>query len=422
MTAILISLVFSAFFSGMEIAFISSDKLRIEIEKEKGNLTGKILSRFTKNQSQFIGTMLIGNTLALVVYGIFMANFLEPMFSASLPEPLNNQSVIFLLQTVTATLIVLFTAEFLPKSVFLINPNQMLHVMAIPIWFVYSILYPVVFVVVNLSKFIIVKALRLHFKEDQPVFGLTDLNNFIKSKIIEDKTEKVFDVDTKIFNNALEFKTVKVRECMIPRPEIIAVDITDSIETLKREFIESGLSKILVYKETIDDIIGYCHSLELFKKPKELSSILTPIIIVPETMPANELLVQFITERKSLALVVDEFGGTSGIVSMEDIIEEIFGEIEDEHDEQDLVEHKLDDHNFLISARLEIDYLNEKYGWNFPKGDYDTIGGFILSVIEDIPSLNQDIVIGPYKFHIVSLEENRINLVKLTIRENNEIF
>jgi putative hemolysin len=420
MTAILISLIFSAFFSGIEIAFISSDKLRIEIDKDKGKLTGKLLSKFTKNPSQFIGTMLIGNTLALVVYGIFMANLLEPLIVSHLPEILTNQTVVFFLQTILATLIVLITAEFLPKSVFLINPNQMLNILALPIWIIYFLLFPVVFVVVNLSKFIIRYVLRLNFQEDQPVFGLTDLNNFIHSKIVEDKTEKVFDVDTRIFNNALEFKTVKVRECMIPRPEIIAVDITDTIEMLKKEFVENGLSKILVYKETIDDIIGYCHSLELFKKPKDIASILTPIIIVPETMPANELLVQFITERKSLALVVDEFGGTSGIVTMEDIIEEIFGEIEDEHDEQDLVEQVLDDHNYLISARLEIDYLNEKYGWDFPEGDYDTIGGFILSIIEDFPTLNQDIIIRPYKFNIVSLEENRINLVKLTILEENK--
>ncbi|MBR9997498.1 MAG: HlyC/CorC family transporter [Cyclobacteriaceae bacterium] len=420
MTAILISLIFSAFFSGIEIAFISSDKLRIEIDKDKGRFSAKLLSRFTKNPSQFIGTFLIGNTLALVVYGIFMANILEPLIVKHLPEVLNNQMIVFILQTILATLIVLMTAEFLPKSIFLINPNQMLNIMALPIWIIYILLYPVVFVIVNFSKFIIRYVLRLKFKEDQPVFGLTDLNNFIQSKIIEDKTEKIFDVDTRIFNNALEFKTVKVRECMIPRPEIIAVDIDDSIETLKKEFIESGLSKILIYRETIDDIIGYCYSLELFKKPKDLSSILTPIIIVPETMPANALLVQFITERKSLALVVDEFGGTSGIVTMEDIIEEIFGEIEDEHDEQDLVEQMLDDHNYLISARLEIDYLNEKYGWDLPEGDYDTIGGFIISIIEDIPSLNQDIIIRPYKFHIVSLAENRINLVKLTILEENE--
>ncbi len=208
---------------------------------------------------------------------------------------------------------------------------------------------------------------------------------------------------------------------MIPRTEIIAVEINESIDDLKKEFIDSGLSKILIYRETIDDIIGYGHSLELFKKPKDLSSILSPLIIVPETMPANELLVQFITERKSLALVVDEFGGTSGIVSIEDIIEEIFGEIEDEHDEQDLVEHQLDDKNFLLSARHEIDYLNEKYGWHLPEGEYDTLGGFILSITEDIPKLNQDIVYRPFKFHVVSIEENRINLLKLTIFDETEL-
>ncbi len=418
-SAIIISLVFSGFFSGTEIAFVSSDKLRIELDKGKGYLSGKIISKLTKNPSHFIGTTLIGNTISLVVYGIFMANLIEPMLATNLPEILNNQTVIFMLQTVMATLIVLLTAEFIPKSIFLINPNQMLKILAIPIWIIYILLYPVVYVVVNVSKFIIIKALRLKFKEDEPVFGLTDLNNFIKSKIIEEKTDRVFDVDTKIFNNALEFKTVKIRECMIPRPEIIAVDINDNIEILKKEFMESGHSKILVYKDSIDEIIGYCHSLDLFKKPGDLSKILTPIIIVPETMPANELLVQFITERKSLALVVDEFGGTSGIVTIEDIIEEIFGEIEDEYDEQDLVEHQIDDHTYLLSARHEIDYLNEKYGWNIPRGEYDTLGGFILSVTEDIPYLNQDIIIKPFKFHVVSIEENRINLVKFTIMESD---
>lgn len=273
---------------------------------------------------------------------------------------------------------------------------------------------------VGLSKYIIIHVLHLEFKEDEPVFSLTDLNEFIQSKFIEDKTEGQFDIDTKIFNNALEFKTVKLRECMIPRTEIVAVELHSDIETLRNEFVESGLSKILVYKESIDDIIGYCHSLELFKKPKNLESILSPVIIVPETLLANELLVQFITERKSLALVVDEFGGTSGIVTIEDIIEEIFGEIEDEHDEQDLVEHKLDDDSYLFSARHEIDYLNEKYNWNLPLGDYDTIGGLILSITEDIPSLNQDIVIEPFKFHVVSIEENRINLVKLSLLEDKD--
>ncbi len=417
---ILVSLLFSSFFSGIEIAFISSDRLQIELEKERGTIAGKILSRFTKNQAHFIGTTLIGNTISLVVYGIFMANLIEPVLSDILPAYLNNQSLILIIQTILATLIVLLTAEFLPKIIFRIDPNFFLSVFAIPLLLVYFILYPVVYGIVGLSKYIIIKVLHLKFKEDEPVFSLTDLNEFIQSKFIEDRTEGKFDIDTKIFNNALEFKTVKLRECMIPRTEIVAVELSSDIETLRNEFVESGLSKILVYKESIDDIIGYCHSLELFKKPRNIESILSPIIIVPETLLANELLVQFITERKSLALVVDEFGGTSGIVTIEDIIEEIFGEIEDEHDEQDLVEHKLDDESFLLSARHEIDYLNERYGWNLPLGEYDTLGGLILSITEDIPSLNQDVIIKPFKFHIVSIEENRINLVKMSLLQEKD--
>jgi CBS domain containing-hemolysin-like protein len=418
---ILVSLLFSSFFSGIEIAFISSDRLHIELEKERGSIAGKILSRFTKNQAHFIGTTLIGNTLSLVVYGIFMANLIEPVLSDILPAYLNNQSVILIFQTILATLVVLFTAEFLPKIIFRINPNFFLSAFAIPLLIIYYILYPIVYGIVGLSKYIIIKVLHLKFKEDEPVFSLTDLNEFIQSKFIEDKAEGKFDIDTKIFNNALEFKTVKVRECMIPRTEIVAIDLHSDIETLRNEFMESGLSKILVYKESIDDIIGYCHSLELFKKPRNIESILSPVIIVPETLLANELLVQFITERKSMALVVDEFGGTSGIVTIEDIIEEIFGEIEDEHDEQDLVEHKLDDESFLLSARHEIDYLNERYNWNLPHGEYDTLGGLILSITEDIPSLNQDIIIEPFKFHIVSIEENRINLVKMSLLQEKDM-
>jgi CBS domain containing-hemolysin-like protein len=413
-------LLFSSFFSGIEIAFISSDRLHIELEKERGTISGKILSRFTKNQAHFIGTTLIGNTISLVVYGIFMANLIEPVLSDLLPSYLNNQSFILIFQTILATLVVLLTAEFLPKIIFRIDPNFFLSVFAIPLLLIYFILYPVVYGIVGLSKYIIIKVLHLKFKEDEPVFSLTDLNEFIQSKFIEDRTEGKFDIDTKIFNNALEFKTVKLRECMIPRTEIVAVELSSDIETLRNEFVESGLSKILVYKESIDDIIGYCHSLELFKKPRNIESILSPLIIVPETLLANELLVQFITERKSMALVVDEFGGTSGIVTIEDIIEEIFGEIEDEHDEQDLVEHKLDDDSFLLSARHEIDYLNERYEWNLPSGEYDTLGGLILSITEDIPALNQDVIIKPFKFHIVSIEENRINLVKMSLLQEKE--
>ncbi len=314
---------------------------------------------------------------------------------------------------------VLIVAEFTPKSLFLLNPNRMLKVFAWPMQLIYWIMQPVVYVVVMLSKFIIVKVLRLEYSDDEPVFGLTDLNNYLK-KLQQSDTEMDVEVDTKIFHNALEFKTVRVRECMIPRTEIVAVEVEDSIDELKQAFIESGHSKILIYRNNIDDIIGYCSSQELFKKPKAINDILSHIIIVPETLLANELMIQFINEHKSLALVVDEFGGTSGIVSIEDIIEEIFGEIQDEHDDEDLIEQKIEEHTYLLSARHEIDYLNERYQWELPEGEYDTLGGFILSVNEDIPELNQIIDIPPFTFTIISLQETRIETVKMNIQRNLE--
>jgi putative hemolysin len=414
---IIIAILFSGFFSGTEIAFISVDKLMIELDKEKGKLSGRIISGFLNKPSQFIGTLLIGNNLANVVYGIFMANLFEPLLSYYLPDIINSQTTIFLVQTLLATFIVVVTGEFIPKSLFYINPHLFLSVLSVPILMVYWILYPIVFVVVGISKFVIIKIFRLEFKEDKPVFGLTDLNNFIQSRLNEKNKQNLIDLDTRIFSNALEFKTVKVRECMIPRTDIRAVDIKDEIDHLEKEFIDSGFSKIMVYRDTIDDIIGYCHTLALFNKPKNIESILTPIMIVPETMAANELLVQFITERKSISLVVDEFGGTSGIITMEDIMEEIFGEIEDEHDEQDYIEQKIDENNYLLSARLEIDYLNEKYNLGFPEGEYDTLGGYVLSITEDVPAINVDIDHQKFTFHIVSRDENKINLIKVTIKD-----
>ncbi|MCZ6694178.1 MAG: hemolysin family protein [Bacteroidetes bacterium] len=417
---IFISLFFSALFSGMEIAFISANKLHIELQSKQGVLSGKILSRFLNKSSSFIGTTLVGNNLALVVYGIFMANILEPIISAGLPPLIHSDLTILIIQTIIATLIVLVTAEFTPKSIFLINPDRMLSVFAIPMLIIYYFLYPLVFLIVSLSKLLITGVLRLEYSEDKPVFGLTDLNNYIKNTLKEKNQEAKFEVDTKIFHNALEFKTVRIRECMIPRTEIVAVDMDDDIDELKAAFIKSGHSKILVYKETIDDVVGYYHSLELFKKPKELEKILTPITIVPETMLANELLFQLITERKSLALVVDEFGGTSGIVTIEDIIEEIFGEIQDEHDTEDLSEIQIDPNTYQLSARHEIDYLNEKYHWNIPDGDYETLGGFILSANENIPNINDVINIPPFSITITSMEEARIDKVKLYIKPSKE--
>ena len=417
---ILLCLLFSAFFSGMEIAFVSGDKLHIEVLKKKGTLSGRILALFSSNQSQFLATMLVGNNIALVLYGIFMASLLEPVVVALLPLAIASDVTILITQSLISTALVLITAEFLPKSLFMINPDFSLKLFAVPMGIVYILMFPVVYLVVKISAlFILLFGYRL--SDEKPVFGLTDLNNYIKNNILNIKDEEEAEIDAKIFNNAIEFKTVKVRECMIPRTEIVAVDEKDSIEELRDLFDESGHSKILVYRESIDEVIGYCHALELFKKPADIKSILTPILIVPETMLANELLIQFITERKSLALVVDEYGGTSGIVSIEDVIEEIFGDIRDEHDDEYLTEQKLDDHNYIFSARHEIDYLNETYELNLPEGEYDTLGGLIFEFHEDIPEVNEVIEIPPFVITIFTMEENRIDKVKLTLINSEEL-
>ncbi len=414
---IVICLVLSAFFSGIEIAFISADKLRIEILRQKGQLAGLLLSPFVKRQSQFIGTMLIGNTTALVVYGIFMAGILEPIIDSRLMPPFNSEIMSLILSTLVSTLIVLVTAEFIPKSVFMINPDWLLRVFAIPTTIFYYLLFPVTYVLNQLVRLIMVYIFRLRYEEYQPVFGMTDLNNFIQNLQKAEADDDASQVDTKIFSNALEFKKVRVRECMIPRTEIVAVDIDQDVEELRNEFILSGHSKVIVYKESIDDVIGYCYCLEMFKKPTEIKDIMTPIMIVPETLLANELMIQFINNHKSLALVVDEFGGTSGIVSIEDIMEEIFGEIQDEHDDEYLVEDKIDDFNYLLSARHEIDYLNDKYNWQLPDGDYDTLGGLILSVNENIPEVDDIIKISRYVFKVNSVMDARIDKVKMSIME-----
>ena len=413
---ILICILFSALFSGLEIAFIATNKLHIELQRQQGNVSGRILSKFLNKPSRFIATTLIGNNLALVFYGVLMAQALKPLVYDALPATFQNDVLVLLIQTIISTLIVLMTAEFIPKSIFLINPYFLLSIFSLPFLLIYYALFPVMWIIVNVSKFFISKVLRLEYSEDKPVFGLTDLNQYIKNIISTEKEETKKDVDTKIFNNALEFKTIRVRECMIPRTEISAVDVNDNMDDLKTEFIESGHSKIIVYNESIDDVIGYCHSLELLKKPADIKSILTKIPIVPETMAANELLIQLITEHKSLALVVDEYGGTSGIVSMEDIIEEIFGEIRDEHDDEEFTEQKIDDHTYKLSARLEIDYLNDKYGWKLPEGEFDTLGGMILAINENLPEMGERIEHQGLCFEILSMDDTRIENIKLEFK------
>lgn len=414
---VLISLVLSAFFSGIEIAFISSDKLHIELSGQQGKLTDRILSGFLRKPSWFITTTLIGNNVTLVIYGIFMAYLIEPHLIQMLPAIINSKFSVFLIQTTIATFIVLVTAEFLPKSLFLIHPNRVLSALSLPIYIVYILFYPAVWLIVTLSKLLIEKVLRLEYSEDKPVFGLTDLNQYIMRMTIDKEEEQ--EVDAKIFTNALEFKTVKVRDCLVPRTELVTVNIEDSIEELKKAFIDSGFSKILVYKESIDNVVGFCNSIALFKKPKAISDILTPLNIVTETMLANDLMIQLISERKNIVLVVDEYGGTSGIVTIEDIIEEIFGEIQDEHDEEDLLELKLDHETYMLSARHEIDYLNDKYNFKLPEGDYETIGGLILSVAEDFPEKHEIIYFQEFIFTIESIEDNRIDKIKLTLGGEN---
>lgn len=422
-TIILISILASAFFSGVEMAYVSANKLYFELQAKQGVLTGTIVSKFLKQSSRFIGTMLIGNTLALVLYGIYMEGFLhhyiQPLL-ASLPDSLqflNGEVVEIVVPSIIATIIILALAEFTPKSVFLLNPDFFLEVLAIPIWLVYYAMSPLVYVIVNLSKWFITNVLRLDYSENKVAFGLTDLNNYIKNLNKSDnKEEEVAEVDTKIFNNALEFKAVKVRDCMIPRTDIVAIDIDNNIETLRNTFVESGHSKVLIYKDTIEDVLGYCHSLALFKKPKDIKSILTPIMIVSEAMPAPDLMVQLSAERKSVAVVVDEFGGTSGLVSLEDIMEQIFGEIHDEYDDsEEWSEKKIDDKTYELSARLEIDYLNEKYGWNLPEGDYDTLGGLIITANEDLPEVNEIVLVPPFTFQVLTMQDARLDTVRLSL-------
>jgi CBS domain containing-hemolysin-like protein len=410
---IIASMVFSAFFSGVEMAFVSSNKLYFELKAKQDILSAKIISDFNQHPSRFIGTMLIGNTLSLVAYGIFMEEFLHHVVLHFLSI---NEIVARLIATIVATVLILMTSEFTPKSVFLINPDAILEFLAIPIWVIYTLMFPLVWVTVGLSKWFITKVLRLNYSEEKPAFGLTDLNHYLQNLNRKVSTEQEAEVDHKIFHNALEFKQVKVRDCMIPRTEITAIDIEDGMEKLKEVFLESGHSKVLVYKETLEEVLGYCHSLALFKKPKDLQSILTSIPIVPEAMAANDLLIKFSKERKSLALVVDEFGSTSGLVSMEDVVEQIFGEIQDEYDDsEDWIEKQIDETTFVLSGRHEIDYLNEKYEWNLPEGDYETLGGMLISLYEDIPQENELITLAPFQFQILTTTDAKIDTVKVMI-------
>ncbi|MEJ6737264.1 MAG: hemolysin family protein [Flavobacteriales bacterium] len=412
---LLLAMFASALFSGIEIAFVSANRLKIELDKNKGIFSAKILSLFLKQPAKFIGAMLLGNNVALVIYSIIMAKFLEPLIVVNITA---NEISILLIQTVISTLVVLFFAEFLPKTLFRINPNKVLTIAAIPLTIVYYILYPFTYFTVGIST-LILRLFKVDTSESDLAFSKIDLEDFIANIQEREEAGEEVDSEIQIFKNALGFSEVKVRECMIPRTEITAIEVEESIQELKQKFIDTGLSKILIYRGSIDNIIGYVHSKELFKKPTSIKAILLPVSIVPEVMLANEVLKKSLKERRSIAIVVDEFGGTSGILTIEDIIEEIFGEIEDEHDKEDLVEIQLDENTFKFSARIEMDYINEKYKLDLPiSEEYETLGGYVISIQESIPEKDEVIEAGSTTFTINAVSGNKIE--SITMRQIKE--
>ncbi|MEN8787060.1 MAG: hemolysin family protein [Flavobacteriales bacterium] len=409
---ILLSLLFSAFFSGTEIAYLQSNRLKIEIDKKQGIVSAKILSFFVKNESKFITTLLLGNNIALVVYGIFMG---ELIIVKLFPVHVNTTElpgVILLTQTLISTLIILVTAEFLPKTIFRINPNRTLSILAYPLAVVYGVLYILTMLVTLISGLI----LGL-FGSKQVIgevnFGAIDLDDYL-NKSTKVQTDKEQDHEVQLFHNALNFNKVKARDCMIPRTEIKAVNVESSVEELGKEFVETGYSKIMVFRDTIDNIIGYVHSFEMFKNPESITEILRPVGIVAESMPVNKLLNQFIKQKQGITIVVDEYGGTAGIITMEDVVEEIFGEIEDEHDSEELIEEKHNESVFIFSGRQEIAYINGEYGLELPESDeYETLAGLVVTIHENIPNEGDIIEIDEFHFEILECSNSKIEKIKL---------
>ena len=408
-----IAIFFSAFFSGMEIAYITASKLKIEIERKKSRYLSLTMGLFLKNPPQFIATMLIGNNLALVVYGIFIALILEPFIRIVAI----NDWLVLLTQTLISTIIILITGEFTPKILFRINPNKVLKAFALPVVLFYIVLFPIArFTTILSNLFLRLIAGKKSVKKGQiSVFDRYDLGDLIYQHKPDNQSQALADSNVKMFRNVLDFRDITVRECVVPRNELVAVDASEEVQTVISLFTKTGYSRILVYEDNIDNIVGYVHTSDMLILPGSIKNIIHPIPIVPETMPANKLLGKLIKQRKSIALVVDEFGGTSGVVTMEDIIEEIIGEIEDEHDTNLFEEKKIGDNKYLFSGRLEIDHLNEKYGFEFEENEsYETLAGFIIHYHRNIPKQNQTIAISNFKFKIIKATGTQIKTVEMT--------
>jgi CBS domain containing-hemolysin-like protein len=415
---ILSTIILSAFFSGMETAFISANKLRLELDKQLEPFSSKLLRVVTANSGKYIATMLIGNNIALVIYGIAFAGFLDPIFE----NYIHTESLILLITTVISTFVILVFGEFLPKTLFRTIPNTLLKIFLIPLSFFFFLFYPFTRSIVGITNLLMNWLFKANIKQNNNslVFSRIDLDEFVNEKD-NSRSEKKENIESevKLFKNALDFSKVKLREIMVPRTEIEMLDVNSTISELRQKFVETGYSRIIFYDENIDNIVGYVHSSVIFKNPESVKPYLNNVLIVPETMPANKLLSTFIREHRSIAIVVDEFGGTSGMVTSEDILEEIFGEIEDEHDTVDVIEKKISDNEYVFSGRSEIDLINEKYHINLPETeDFETLAGFILYHHESIPKINSLIKIGVFQFKILKATNTKIELVKLTITED----
>lgn len=419
---IICMLLLSGFFSGMEIAFISSSRLKQELDIKRKLLPARILAAFYSNPSRFIGALLLGNNISLVIYGIAMAKLLYPFIISILPDAIETEFTILLLQTIISTLIILITAEFLPKILFRINPNAILKFFSVPVWLFYFLFFPLIYLYITLAELLLKYVFRLKLSSEPYSFSTVDLDEYVNnfkpvSSTNEDDIEEV-NANIQLIQNALDFKNIKLRECMVPRTDIKAIEINDKIEKLTASLTKTGHSKIMVYQESIDNIVGYVHAKDIFENPSNINKVVRKVDVFPETMAANELLSELIKSKKSIAVVLDEFGGTSGIITIEDIIEEIFGEIEDEFDIAESEEKRISDNEFIFSSKLEIDYLNEKYNFNLPVSEeYETLGGLIISFHESIAEVNENISIMPFRFTILKASENRIEEVKMEVVE-----
>ena len=411
---LIVVILFSALFSGMEIAFVSSNKLLHGIDRNEDSLTSGIINKFYDNSNNFISSLLVGNNIVLVIYGILMAKLLNATALSGLSD---NEGVRLLLETIVSTIVIIFTGEFIPKALFRIDPNSALKRFALITYPIYIILYP-------FSRFtticscLILRLFNIRIKDEarDTTFSKTELNNLIQSSIENADEEQNIDNDVRIFQNALDFSSIKVRDCFVPRTEIEAVEINTPLEELKSVFIESGHSKIVVFQENIDNIVGYIHSSELFRLGKKWQQKICKMPYVPETLSAQKLMRTLMQQKKSLAVVIDEFGGTSGIISLEDLVEEIIGEIEDEHDNQNLVAKSIGNNEYILSGRLEIERINEMFDLDIPESDdYQTLGGFILAHHQRFPQLNETISIGKFRIRAIKLRSTKIELVKLSI-------